>query len=67
MECEADRGTRSLTRTVRGFDVVSGHLGKLALADGSFAIDFANITCYSVLSGLVMGMEPICGQAFGAK
>ncbi|KAB2088775.1 hypothetical protein ES319_A03G021600v1 [Gossypium barbadense] len=44
-----------------------GRLGELALAGGSLAIGFANITGYSVLSGLAMGMEPICGQAFGAK
>ncbi|XP_073145901.1 protein DETOXIFICATION 49-like [Henckelia pumila] len=44
-----------------------GQLGDLALAGGSLAIGFANITGYSILSGLAMGMEPICGQAFGAK
>ncbi|CAA2995978.1 DETOXIFICATION 49-like [Olea europaea subsp. europaea] len=44
-----------------------GPLGDLALAGGSLAIGFANITGYSILSGLAMGMEPICGQAFGAK
>ncbi|KAE8672482.1 hypothetical protein F3Y22_tig00111841pilonHSYRG00337 [Hibiscus syriacus] len=44
-----------------------GRLGELALAGGSLAIGFANITGYSVLSGLSIGMEPICGQAFGAK
>ncbi|KAG8659274.1 protein DETOXIFICATION 49 [Manihot esculenta] len=44
-----------------------GRLGDLALAGGSLAIGFANITGYSILSGLAMGMEPICGQAFGAK
>ncbi|KAK7283671.1 hypothetical protein RIF29_13362 [Crotalaria pallida] len=44
-----------------------GHLGELALAGGSLALGFANITGYSVLSGLAVGMEPICGQAFGAK
>ncbi|KAL8257316.1 hypothetical protein R6Q59_029357 [Mikania micrantha] len=43
-----------------------GHLGELSLAGGSLAIGFANITGYSVLSGLSMGMEPICAQAFGA-
>ncbi|URD96428.1 Multidrug and toxin extrusion protein 1 [Musa troglodytarum] len=37
------------------------------LAGGALAIGFANITGYSVLSGLAMGMEPICGQAFGAQ
>ncbi|XP_008795373.1 protein DETOXIFICATION 49-like [Phoenix dactylifera] len=44
-----------------------GRLGDLPLAGGALAIGFANITGYSVLSGLAMGMEPICGQAFGAK
>ncbi|KAK9097060.1 hypothetical protein Sjap_022557 [Stephania japonica] len=44
-----------------------GYLGELELAAGSLSIGFANITGYSVLSGLAMGMEPICGQAFGAK
>ncbi|XP_022922331.1 protein DETOXIFICATION 49-like [Cucurbita moschata] len=44
-----------------------GRLGGLSLAGGSLAIGFANITGYSVLSGLAVGMEPICGQAFGAK
>ncbi|CAL9153904.1 unnamed protein product, partial [Musa hybrid cultivar] len=44
-----------------------GRLGDLPLAGGALAIGFANITGYSVLSGLAMGMEPICGQAFGAR
>ncbi|GAB4856922.1 Protein DETOXIFICATION 49 [Ancistrocladus abbreviatus] len=44
-----------------------GRLGELPLAGGSLAIGFANITGYSILSGLAMGMEPLCGQAFGAK
>ncbi|KAJ4706091.1 Protein DETOXIFICATION [Melia azedarach] len=44
-----------------------GRLGELSLAGGSLALGFANITGYSILSGLAMGMEPICGQAFGAK
>ncbi|XP_042491313.1 protein DETOXIFICATION 48-like [Macadamia integrifolia] len=44
-----------------------GHLGELELAGGSLSIGFANITGYSVISGLAMGMEPICGQAYGAK
>ncbi|KAG0490751.1 hypothetical protein HPP92_007614 [Vanilla planifolia] len=44
-----------------------GYLGELELAGGSLSIGFANITGYSVLSGLAMGMEPICGQAFGAR
>ncbi|CAK9312980.1 unnamed protein product [Citrullus colocynthis] len=44
-----------------------GYLGELELAGGSLSIGFANITGYSILSGLAMGMEPICGQAYGAK
>nr|GEY51393.1 protein DETOXIFICATION 48-like [Tanacetum cinerariifolium] len=44
-----------------------GYLGDLELAGGSLSIGFANITGYSVISGLAMGMEPICGQAYGAK
>ncbi|KAE9613991.1 hypothetical protein Lal_00016566 [Lupinus albus] len=44
-----------------------GHLGDLELAAGSLAIAFANITGYSVLSGLSLGMEPLCSQAFGAN
>ncbi|XP_074572903.1 protein DETOXIFICATION 49-like [Curcuma longa] len=43
-----------------------GCLGRLPLAGGALAIGFANITGYSVLSGLAMGMEPLCGQAVGA-
>ncbi|KAH7537660.1 hypothetical protein FEM48_Zijuj03G0116500 [Ziziphus jujuba var. spinosa] len=44
-----------------------GHLGDIELAGGSLSIAFANITGYSVLKGLAMGMEPICCQAYGAK
>ncbi|KAL7141380.1 hypothetical protein ABFS83_08G049200 [Erythranthe nasuta] len=44
-----------------------GKLGKEALAGGSLAIGIANITGYSVISGLALGMEAISSQAFGAK
>ncbi|KAL5074035.1 hypothetical protein RYX36_013019 [Vicia faba] len=44
-----------------------GYLGETQLAGGSLSIGFANITGYSIISGLAMGMEPICGQAYGAK
>ncbi|GMH16517.1 hypothetical protein Nepgr_018358 [Nepenthes gracilis] len=44
-----------------------GHLGDVELAAGSLAIAFANITGYSVLFGLALGMEPLCSQAFGSK
>ncbi|XP_051142436.1 protein DETOXIFICATION 49-like [Andrographis paniculata] len=44
-----------------------GRLGDLALAGGALAIGFANITGYSILSGLAMGIEPISSQAYGAR
>ncbi|KAE8658205.1 FRIGIDA-like protein 4a-like [Hibiscus syriacus] len=44
-----------------------GYLGDIELAAGSLAIAFANITGYSVLSGLALGMDPLCSQAFGAQ
>uniref|UniRef100_A0A0E0AAW5 Protein DETOXIFICATION n=1 Tax=Oryza glumipatula TaxID=40148 RepID=A0A0E0AAW5_9ORYZ len=44
-----------------------GSLGDLPLAAGSLAVAFANITGYSVLSGLSLGMDPLCSQAFGAR
>ena len=44
-----------------------GHLGNAQLAGGSLAISFANVTGFSVIKGLSMGMEPICCQAYGAK
>ncbi|CAH8383616.1 unnamed protein product [Eruca vesicaria subsp. sativa] len=44
-----------------------GGLGRPTLAGGSLALAFANITGYSLFSGLTMGVESICSQAFGAK
>ncbi|KAH7657620.1 Multi antimicrobial extrusion protein [Dioscorea alata] len=44
-----------------------GSLGDLPLAAGSLAIAFANITGYSILSGLSLGAEPLCSQASGAS
>ncbi|CAA7029193.1 unnamed protein product [Microthlaspi erraticum] len=44
-----------------------GYLGGNTLAGGSLALAFANITGYSLFSGLTMGVESICSQAFGAK
>lgn len=44
-----------------------GRLGSLELAGGALAIGFTNITGYSVLYGLAMGMEPLCSQAFGSR
>ncbi|XP_050266283.1 protein DETOXIFICATION 56-like [Quercus robur] len=44
-----------------------GRLGELNLAGGALGITFANVTGLSVLNGLCGAMEPICGQAYGAK
>ncbi|GKU98971.1 hypothetical protein SLEP1_g11900 [Rubroshorea leprosula] len=44
-----------------------GKLGKETLAGGSLSIGIANMSGYSVISGLAMGMEAISSQACGAK
>lgn len=44
-----------------------GRLGNLSLAGGALGFTFANVTGFSLLSGLCGAMEPTCGQAFGAK
>ncbi|XP_047307279.1 protein DETOXIFICATION 56-like [Impatiens glandulifera] len=44
-----------------------GRLGELQLAGGALGLTFGNVTGYSFLYGLSSAMEPICGQAFGAK
>ncbi|XP_059661674.1 protein DETOXIFICATION 56 [Cornus florida] len=44
-----------------------GRLGGLQLAGGTLGFTFANVTGFSVLIGLCGAMEPICGQAYGAK
>ncbi|KAJ0096290.1 hypothetical protein Patl1_28713 [Pistacia atlantica] len=44
-----------------------GKLGKHELAAGSLSICIANITGYSLISGLSIGMEAISSQACGAR
>ncbi|CAK7355744.1 unnamed protein product [Dovyalis caffra] len=44
-----------------------GRLGELQLAGGTLGFTFANVTGFSVLNGLCAAMEPLCGQAYGAK
>lgn len=44
-----------------------GRIGELQLAAGTLGYTFANVTGFSILTGLCWGMEPICGQAHGAK
>ncbi|KAJ4917785.1 MATE efflux family protein [Raphanus sativus] len=42
-------------------------LGRLTFAGGFLALTFADITGYSLFSGLTMGIGSICPPAFGAK
>ncbi|KAM0946690.1 putative multi antimicrobial extrusion protein [Dioscorea sansibarensis] len=44
-----------------------GRLGELELAAGTLGFTFANVTGFSILTGLCWAMEPICGQAHGAQ
>ncbi|TKV90061.1 hypothetical protein SEVIR_9G003400v4 [Setaria viridis] len=44
-----------------------GRLGEMELAAGTLGYSFANVTGFAVLSGLCGAMEPICGQAHGAR
>ncbi|CAH8315489.1 unnamed protein product [Eruca vesicaria subsp. sativa] len=47
--------------------VFLGRQGTLNLAGGSLGFSFANVTGLAVLNGISAAMEPICGQASGAK
>ncbi|KAF0889305.1 hypothetical protein E2562_022855 [Oryza meyeriana var. granulata] len=40
-----------------------GRLGRAELAGGALAVGLTNVTGYSVLSGLALGLEPLAGQA----
>ncbi|KAL4202839.1 hypothetical protein AMTRI_Chr02g223210 [Amborella trichopoda] len=44
-----------------------GLLGPINLAGGSLALAFINVTSQSLLSGLALGMEPLCTQAAGSN
>ncbi|CAH9068015.1 unnamed protein product [Cuscuta europaea] len=44
-----------------------GRLGELSLSGSTLGFTFANVTGFSILNGLGYAVEPICGQAFGAK
>ncbi|KAF9618288.1 hypothetical protein IFM89_000923 [Coptis chinensis] len=46
---------------------LSWRIGTCSCFTQSLSIGFANITCYSIITRLSMGMEPICSQAFGAR
>ncbi|WVZ76806.1 hypothetical protein U9M48_024738 [Paspalum notatum var. saurae] len=43
-----------------------GRLGELPLASASLATSFANVTGFSLLSGMASSLDTLCGQAFGA-
>nr|CAB3494662.1 unnamed protein product [Digitaria exilis] len=44
-----------------------GHLGELPLAGASLATSLANVTGYSLLTGMATALDTLCGQAFGAR
>ncbi|GAQ78919.1 MATE efflux family protein [Klebsormidium nitens] len=44
-----------------------GHLGRKELAGGALAISLGNICGDSIVIGMGIGLDPIMGQAFGAK
>ncbi|CAA0843112.1 MATE efflux family protein [Striga hermonthica] len=44
-----------------------GHLGELALSSASIATSLANVTGFSLLSGMASALETLCGQAYGAQ
>ncbi|CAL4924541.1 unnamed protein product [Urochloa decumbens] len=44
-----------------------GQLGELPLAGASLATSLANVTGYSLLTGMATALDTLCGQAFGAR
>ncbi|KAM7529806.1 hypothetical protein LguiB_033216 [Lonicera macranthoides] len=44
-----------------------GHLGSLSLSSVAIATSLTNVTGFSLVSGLVGGLETLCGQAYGAR
>ncbi|KAL0461978.1 UNVERIFIED_CONTAM: protein DETOXIFICATION 1 [Sesamum latifolium] len=47
--------------------IMVGHLGQRTLSSVAIATSLTNVTGFSLLSGLVGGLETLCGQAYGAK
>ncbi|KAL0424032.1 UNVERIFIED_CONTAM: protein DETOXIFICATION 1 [Sesamum radiatum] len=47
--------------------IMVGHLGRLTLSSVAIATSLTTVTGFSLLSGLVGGLETLCGQAYGAK
>ncbi|KAK3409405.1 hypothetical protein EUGRSUZ_J01527 [Eucalyptus grandis] len=46
--------------------VAVGHLGQLSLSSVAVATALANVTGFSLHTGLAGGLETLCGQAYGA-
>ncbi|KAF3595029.1 hypothetical protein DY000_02022774 [Brassica cretica] len=44
-----------------------GHLGELFLSSTAIAVSFCSVTGFSLVFGLAIGLETLCGQANGAK
>ncbi|KDP33026.1 hypothetical protein JCGZ_13057 [Jatropha curcas] len=48
--------------------IIVGHLGdQIALSSVAIATSISNVTGFSLLSGMVGGLETLCGQAYGAE
>ncbi|KAL3681251.1 hypothetical protein R1sor_024207 [Riccia sorocarpa] len=47
--------------------VFVGHLGELALSSSQIALTTAKATGLNIMMGLAVGLETLCGQAYGAK
>ncbi|KAI3913660.1 hypothetical protein MKX01_035856 [Papaver californicum] len=47
--------------------MILGHLGELSLSSFSMAFSFIQVTGLSVLAGMSMALETLCGQSYGAK
>ncbi|KAF8091625.1 hypothetical protein N665_0441s0032 [Sinapis alba] len=47
--------------------MIVGHKSEISLAGIALASSIANVTGFSLLSGLASALETLCGQAFGAR
>lgn len=55
-----------MTRSIISMSFL-GHLGGVQLAGSAMAISFGNVTGHSLIFGLSSGLDPLFGQAFGAR
>ncbi|KAM3252522.1 protein DETOXIFICATION 3 [Capsicum annuum] len=47
--------------------MMAGHLDQISLSSVAIATSITNVSGFSLLSGLVGGLETLCGQAYGAN